>query len=272
MRRRVLITGAAGLVGRGIRPFLRPEFALRLTDRAPAGATGGEEEVQGDLADPAFVRDMVAGCDAVVHLAASHGETIAFPATLAVNYSATCNLMEAAAANGIRQVVFASSNHGWGFYPRHATPLPTEAPPRPDGWYGVSKIWGEAVMALYGDAHGMATTSLRIGNCGADVPDERRRHMWISFRDLAALTALALRRADAGHRAIFATADCARPFFDNSAAAALGFVTRDRPEDHLADPSLATAAPAPGIFGLSVGGGYAEANFRADLKEWSERK
>jgi uronate dehydrogenase len=152
--------------------------------------------------------------------------------------------------------------YGWGFYPRAAAPLGDAAPPRPDSWYGISKVWSEAVLSYLADCHGIRATSLRIGNCGPNVPDERRTHMWISFDDLAQLVRLALARTDRGHRAVFATADCAAPFFDNSGARALGFITRDRPEHHLADPSIASHRPAEGIAGQALGGRYAAASLR----------
>jgi uronate dehydrogenase len=271
--KRLLITGAKGIVGTGVRAPLAEAFRLRLAVRSAAGLNLGPHEiVEGDISEAEMLDRAVAGCDAILHLAASYALSIPLEGTLDVNYRGLARLMDAAVRHGVRNVVFASSNHGWGFYPRAQAPLADTAPPRPDGFYGISKIFGEAVMAYYADAHGMATTSLRIGNCGPDVPDERCRHMWISFRDLAALVQLAVEREDTGHRAVFATADCATPFFDNASAKAMGFVTRDHPDDHLRDPAVADAAPAAGIAGLSLGGGFPAANFRADLEEWRNRR
>src|SRR5262249_32012146 len=96
--------------------------------------------------------------------------------------------------------------------------------------------------------------------CGPAVPDERRTHMWISFDDLAQLVRLALARSDSGHRAVFATADCAAPFFDNAGAQALGFVTTDRPEHNPAAPAIPSHGPAEGIAGKVLGGSYAAAS------------
>lgn len=269
--RRLLITGAAGGLGQGILDFLRPHFALRLLDIVPVSKLHpGDEEVTGDLADPDFATRAVAGCEAVLHLAAVHGLTIPFEATLNSNYRAVLNLMEAARVERIRPIAFASSNHGWGFHPRTSAPLAVTSPPRPDGWYAVSKVWGEAVMALYGDAYGMATTSLRIGNCGPDVPDERRSHMWISYRDLASLIVIALQREDPGHRALFACGECPDPFFDTSSAKELGFSPLDPAIDHLADPGIADQSLSDGMAGLAIGGAFAAANFQADIHNWSK--
>lgn len=268
MKPRLLVTGANGIVGTGLRPYLEQAWELRLAVREEDPALEGCDVVAGDIAAPEVIARAVRGCDAILHLAAVHGTGIGFAETLDVNYAGLVALMDAAVGEGIGPVVFASSNHGWGMWPRRATPLADTAPPRPDGWYGVSKVFGEAVMALYGDLHGMTTTSLRIGNCGPAVEDERRRHMWISFRDLAQLVELSLRRAGPGHVALFATADCDTPFFRTETGAGLGFVTRDRPDDNLADPAILRQPPDPGIAGAAVGGGYAEANFRADRTRW----
>lgn len=265
---KLLITGANGIVGRGLRDRLAEQFTLRLSMREQASDVGGFEVVVGDIADPDIVARAVEGVDAILHLAAVHGVNIQFEETLDVNYLGLVALMEAAVRHKVRHVIYASSNHGWGFWPRNATPLAETAPPRPDGWYGVSKIFGEAVMAYYGDAYGLATTSLRIGNCGPDVPDERRWHMWISFSDLARLVSRVVERRSPGHMSMFATAPCDTPFFETAGLTELGFQCADDPDQNLADPQIRSASPDPGMAGLAVGGGYAEANFAADIEAW----
>ena len=67
---RLLLTGAAGGLGRELRRTLKP-FAqiLRLSDIAPLGAAAsGEELVACDLADKAQVHELLAGVDAIVHM------------------------------------------------------------------------------------------------------------------------------------------------------------------------------------------------------------
>lgn len=256
----LLITGAAGHVATGIRSFLRPLYHLRLFDIAPVyDARPGEDTVVGDIAKPADVAAAMQGVDKVLHLACRHGPSIDFEDTLDVNYRGTINLIEASLRENVRHLVFASSNHGWGLYPRADTPLSDAAAPRPDGWYGISKIWAEATLAYYAHANDKIITSLRIGNCSARVNDERCSHMWISFADLASLIELALSRDDTGHRAVFATADCADPFFDNSGAKKMGFAPVDAASDHMANAGVAGQAPDTGVFGTLLGGEYAVA-------------
>ena len=273
MRKRLLITGAAGLLGTALAERLAHSWVLTLFDLNPAKVQGNDSRViTGDMGNPLEVAAAVKGADAILHLACRHGETISFEETLDPNYRGTIALMESAVANGIKNVVFTSSNHGWGLYPRTATPLAPDAPPRPDGWYGVNKIWTEAVLSFYADKHGLAATSLRIGNCGVAVRDERQTHMWISFDDLAQLVQLALARQDVGHVGAFATSDCDAPFFNNSKAKALGFAPKDRPENNLADPAIANQVAGTDLFGRVVGGAYAVANFKANIDAWERHK
>lgn len=262
MKRRLLITGAAGRLGRELSSRLRSEWDLTLFDReASATAEVDDKVVVGDLGDHGGLIEALEGAQAVLHLACRHGETATFADTFETNYRATLGLYEAAIAAGVADIVFASSNHGWGFYPRSMAPLTDAIPPRPDSWYAISKVWSEAVLSYLADSRGVRATSLRIGTCTPAVPDERGTHMWISFDDLAQLVLLALARTDVGHRAVFATADCSSPFFDNAGAKALGFVSKDRPERNLAHSAIADEKPAGGIAGQVFGGSYAEASF-----------
>lgn len=267
--KKILITGAGGLVGSGVRPYLAEQFdeVVLLDRKAPAEVAGNERVVIGDLTDPALLAEAMAGVTGVFHLACVHGYSISFEETLDSNYRGLVQLLEAFVAVGGSHFVFASSHHGWGYHPRDEM-VRVSDPPRPDGWYAVSKIFGEAAVAHAADAHGFSALSLRIGNCDTAVLDERRTHMWMSFRDVAGLAMCGLGRPEPGHLAVFATADCVEPFFDNSGLRALGFSPHDRPQDHLARPEIATEPKAPGIVGLTVGGDYARTNLRADVATW----
>ena len=93
----------------------------------------------------------------------------------AANIQGTYNLYEAVREEGVRRVVFASSNHAVGFTPRPQgdDPLiPITTPRRPDTFYGLSKCFGEDLAQLYADLHGIDTVSVRIGSCFPE-PDDR---------------------------------------------------------------------------------------------------
>jgi nucleoside-diphosphate-sugar epimerase len=114
---RVLITGAAGRIGRTLRQGLQGRFrALRLLDLAPLGpAEPGEELVTADVRDLAAVTAAAAGVDGVVHLAGIPQEDT-FDRILQANVVGTFNVFEAAQREGCARVVFASSLHVTGFY------------------------------------------------------------------------------------------------------------------------------------------------------------
>jgi uronate dehydrogenase len=140
---RVLITGAAGGIGRMIRPLLRGIYpVIRLSDIAEIDPEAGEEFMPADLADMAAVERICAGVDGVIHLGASSVEDRWEP-ILNNNIVGCYNLFEAARRQGMRRVVFATTNHVVGFYRRQRT-IDHTVMPRPDSRYGVSKAFGEA--------------------------------------------------------------------------------------------------------------------------------
>src|SRR6478609_6631971 len=140
---RILITGAAGKIGNTLREGMAGRYPVqRLTDVVPLGpARKGEEIVQADLTDLASVEAAMKGVDCVVHLGAIPGEDT-WEKILPNNIVGTWNLFEAARRQGVRRVVYASSHHTIGFYRRERV-IDQSVPPRPDGIYGVSKVFGE---------------------------------------------------------------------------------------------------------------------------------
>lgn len=250
----LVISGASGVVGTGIRPFLREVAKLRLIARsAPPDLSRSETWIKADIRDAAAMKDAMSGADAVLHLACVHGHRISFEDTLDTNYRGTIALYDAAVSAGVSQLIFASSNHGWGFHKAGSPPLPLAAEVAPDGWYGISKIWGEAVTAHYAHAFGLSGVSLRIGHANDHVPTPREGRMWVSFRDLASLVALIVKTPEPGHRALWATAVCPEPFFDNAETLRLGWTPTDLPGR--------PRQPAPDVLpDGDIGGEFAKAN------------
>ena len=132
------------------------------------------------------------------------------------------NLFEAARQAGVKRVVFASSNHAVGFYPRKRK-IGTDVTVRPDSRYGVSKAFGEALGALYSDKHGMVVTCLRIGNVGPRPLDVRRLSIWISPEDLVQLFRIGLEHPDIRFDIVYGASDNAASWWDNSRARQLGY-------------------------------------------------
>ena len=145
---RILITGAAGRIGRTLREGLAQGYELlRLLDVAPLGEAAAREElVRADIADLAAIEAALDGIDCVVHLAAVPEEDT-WEKILPANMVGTYNVFEAARRRGARRIVFASTNHVVGFHRRERR-LDEHVMPRPDTRYGASKAFGEALGRL----------------------------------------------------------------------------------------------------------------------------
>jgi uronate dehydrogenase len=232
----LLLTGAAGTLGRALTPSLQA-LARRLTlsDLQPALARTqlplGGEATPCDLADAGAVHQLLQGVDAVVHLGGISVEG-PFEPILQANICGLHNLYEAARRQGVRRIVFASSNHVTGCYPRSQVLTPQD-PPRPDGNYGLSKLFGEGMASLYWDRFGIESVCLRIGTATPTPPDRRGLSTWISLADLAELVRCALTAPAVGFLVAYGMSGNTRAFWDTDVAwQRLGFVPRDNAELH----------------------------------------
>ncbi|MEV6400423.1 NAD(P)-dependent oxidoreductase [Streptomyces sp. NPDC051907] len=229
----VLLTGAAGGIGtlmRGLLPAYG--YELRLFDATPI--EGVSDAVTADLADTEALREAVQGVDAIVHLAGISLEA-PFEKIVRANIEGLHNLYEAARAQGVRRVVYASSNHAVGFTPRprEGDPLiPVDTPRRPDTFYGLSKAFGEDLAQLYWDRHGVETVSVRIGSCFMEPTSVRMLSVWLSPGDCARLFHAALTAEDVGHTVVYGSSANTRLWWDLSTARALGYEPQDDSEQY----------------------------------------
>jgi len=240
---RLLLTGAAGGLGRVLRPRLKACCTtLRLSDIQPLGEPAPGEELQvAALEDKAAVSALLEGVDAVVHLGGVSTEH-AFEDILPANIVGTYHVYEAARVHGVRRIVFASSNHVSGFYTQRETIAPT-CVPRPDGYYGLSKAFGENLAQFYWDRHGIETVSLRIGSSFPEPRDRRMLATWLSYDDLERLVIAALSAPVVGHTVIYGMSDNPLTWWDNTAARHVGY----RPQDSSAAFRAAVEARQPHI-------------------------
>jgi uronate dehydrogenase len=227
---RILLTGAAGGLGRVLRETLKPMARiLRLSDIQGLGEAGPSEELcPCDLSDRQAVSDLVRDCDAIVHMGGVSVER-PFEEILEANIKGIFHLYEAAREHGAHRVIFASSNHVIGFY-RQTERLDARTPTRPDGYYGLSKVYGEAMASFYHDRYGIETLSIRIGSCFPEPKDRRMMHIWLSARDLTDLIRRGLFTPGIGHTIIFGMSDNKETWWDNRLAAHLGFQAQDTSE------------------------------------------
>ena len=198
-RKRVLITGAGGVVGTALRRELgdRYDYRLMFHSHVPEQVAPGDEVVVADISNFAQVLEASAGVDVIVHLAlaslrrrATNTERI--QQTVDVDIRGLCNVFEAARINRVSTVVFASTNHVTGLNEQDGIVSSPDLPVRPDGVYGAGKAFGEALGRYYADRQGVRVFCLRIANFnGKDEPGRRYEPgmaRWLSPRDLAQLT------------------------------------------------------------------------------------
>jgi uronate dehydrogenase len=252
---RLLLTGAAGGLGRVLRPRLAALCErLRLSDRSDLGSAAPHEELRpAALEDRAAMLALLEGVDAVVHLGGISTEA-AFDPILQANIVGVVNLYEAARHHGVRRIVFASSNHVVGFY-RQGEVIDSHAPPRPDTLYGVSKAFGENLSRMYFDRYGIETVCLRIGSATPEPLNRRMLASWLSHDDLERLVVASLTAPCAGHAVIYGTSDNATRWWDNTRAAHIGYRPQDSSEPWRAALEAANPRPDPQDPALTWQGG-----------------
>ena len=183
----MLLTGAAGLLGRWLRPHLIERYGrLRSSDiRDPGPALPGERLSKIDLADGKAVDRLVKGAGRIIHFGGISFET-GFKQINASNIIGTYNVFEAARRHGAGPIVYASSNHATGFYTRDER-LDGRAGHRPDSLYGVSKAFGESLASFFADKYDMDIACLRIGTAAPEPEEPRHLSTWQSYPDLLRL-------------------------------------------------------------------------------------
>jgi uronate dehydrogenase len=221
----VLITGATGDVGTHLSRELAGKYKLRLSDKRPLKPPKGQKFVRADITRMADALRITKGVDAIVHLG---GYSVEGPwqAILQANIIGCYNVFEAARRNGVKRILFPTSNHAVGFYRRDQT-IDHRVYPKPDSRYGVSKVFGEALGSLYADKYGMQVFMIRIGNVNPQPIDKRRLSLWFSPRDLAQLVSIGIEHPDIRFEIVYGISANQRAWYDNSNAHRLGY----RPQD-----------------------------------------
>jgi len=228
---RLLLTGAAGGLGKVLRETLRPYAKIiRLSDIAPMDAPTGdhEEVVQCNLADKAAVHALCEGVDAIAHFGGVSVER-PFEEILEANIKGVFHIYEAARKHGIKRVIFASSNHVIGFHKQTET-IDANAPRRPDSYYGLSKSYGEDMASFYFDRYGIETVSIRIGSSFPEPLNRRMMATYLSYRDLTNLIERSLFTPNVKHTVVYGASANRDLWWDNHMATQLGFEPQDTSE------------------------------------------
>jgi uronate dehydrogenase len=225
----VLITGAAGDVGTHLRRELAGKYQIRASDlRDLKEKFKGQQFLRADISRMSDALRVTRGVDAVIHLG---GYSVEGPweGILSANIVGCYNVFEAARRNGVKRILFPTSNHATGYYRRDQT-IDHRVYPKPDSRYGVSKVFGEALGSLYADKYGMQVFCMRIGNVNPAPIDKRRLSIWFSPRDLAQLVTIGIEHPEIRFEIVYGVSGNTRSWYDNSNAIRLGYKPRDNSE------------------------------------------
>ncbi len=252
---RLLITGAAGNLGSHLRKTIAPMAThLRLSDKADMGeAAPNEEIVQSDVNDAGVMLEITRDVDMVIHMGGRANEGT-WEDVLNSNIAGFYNVYEGCRKNGVKRLIWGSSNHAIGFYPREQV-IDASVYPRPDTNYGVSKVFGEALAQYYWDKYSFETVSIRIGSCFPKPTDRRMLTTWLSYPDLTHLIERCLIAPRVAHTVIYGVSNNDTKLWDNHMAAHIGFQPKDNAEIYRAEVEAATPEPDPKEALVAVHGG-----------------
>ena len=238
--KKLVLTGAAGRLGSYLRePLSELCDNLVSTDLVEGiGSTySGETYIKADLANFDEVNALMDGAEMIVHFGALSDEDT-FDEILSSNIIGAYNVWEAAARNNVNRVIYASSIHAVGMYPKNEY-IGINVPHRPDTFYGLAKCFAEDLASLYWDKKQVEAVCLRILSC-AKVTSSRALGSWLSYDDLILLVKRAIDAPTTGFSIIYGVSNNDRTPVDNSEASFLGYKPKDNAEQY-ADKILRNA-------------------------------
>ena len=167
-----LVTGGAGFIGSHLtEELVRRGHQVRVADSLITGKRSnldhipGVEFLEGDLADLAFAKKAVEGCQFVLHQAAipSVPRSVQDPITSnTANVDATLNVLVASRDAGVKRLVFAASSSAYGDTP--TLPKHEGMPTNPLSPYALQKVVGEQYLQMFTRLYGLETVSIRYFN------------------------------------------------------------------------------------------------------------
>jgi nucleoside-diphosphate-sugar epimerase len=204
---RIVITGAAGQIGRQMVEEFSEAHELRLIDRV---RVPGKRSIVADLAqNHSFLRrtswgfrrkpwiSSFEGADVVIHLAADVRNHASWECVLRDNIQVTWNVIEAAVKHRVPRVVFASSNWAVKALERQLAPacyapdgpkIGSDISPCPLRPYGISKALGELMGRMFAEQQELGSfIAVRIGSYHPQPPTNKDMRLWIGPRDLCSL-------------------------------------------------------------------------------------
>ena len=227
---KLVLTGAGGRLGSYLRePLSKLAKTLVSNDILPdiGKLYANESYVSADLAQYDAMASVLEGADMVVHFGAICDEA-PFEQLLGPNFVGAYNIWEAAYQLGVKRVVYASSIHAVGMYPRQEF-IGTDVAHRPDTFYGLAKCFAEDLGRMYWEKRGLEAVCLRILSC-AQVTSARALGTWLSYDDLIQLVTRAIDTPTTGFAIVYGVSNNDRAPVDNAKAQFLGYRPKDNAE------------------------------------------
>ncbi len=241
--KKIILTGAAGRLGSYLRePLTKLADVLVSSDKEKdiGKLYTGEIYQQADLSKLDDMLNLLEGAEMVVHFGA-YADEGPFEDLLGPNFIGAYNIWEAAYRHKLRRVVYASSIHAVGMYPKNQF-IDTQVPHRPDTFYGLAKCFAEDLASLYWDKRGLESVCMRILSC-AQVNNPRAVGSWLSYDDLVQLVSQSITTPVTGFSVVYGVSNNDRTPVDNSNASFLGYRPKDNAEE-FANQVFAKASPA----------------------------
>jgi uronate dehydrogenase len=258
---KVALSGAGGQLGR----FLRPALLTRGVDVRSAGGRhaltalhSGEDITYGDLRDPAKVDALLKGVDVLIHMAGTSVER-PMPEIIENNLVGLHAVYEGARRHRVKRIVFASSNHAIGMQEVDEK-LDLDCDFRPDGFYGLSKMWGEGLARLYWDKHGIESVCVRIGSAIEKPTEFRHLSTWFGLDDLLQFVMCCINTPDVGFLVAWGVSNNTRSYWTPTGCERLGYQPVQNSED-FAPEILRQRNPLDTVGQRYQGGSFASIDF-----------
>ena len=255
----IVLTGAAGTLGSALRePLARMCERLISVDlrEAPGPLAPNETWAVADCAEMDQVAPLLEGAEIVVNFVGIPDER-PFEELLRPNYLSSYVIWEAAHRAGVRRIVYASSVHAVGMWETNAG-IDTDAPHRPDTFYGLSKCFAEDLARLYWEKRGLEAVCLRIFSATEGPENPRALGTWLSRGDLVHLVDRAVDTPTTGFCVVYGVSGNDRAPVSNARVAFLGYRPRDNAEAFAAEILADASTPDPSnLAQMRLGGPFA---------------
>ncbi len=245
--KKIVLTGAAGALGGYLRkPLAAMTDSLLSTDIVDSlpDLAANESYTKADVGDYDAVDPLLEGAEMVVHFGAIPDEA-PFGDILHANILGAYNVWEAAYRHGARRVIYASSIHAVGMYPKQQF-IDTQVPHWPDSFYGVAKCFAENIARLYWDKRGLESVCLRILTASTTVNNARALGSFLDNDDLVQLVQRSIDTPTVGCTIAYGVSNNDRAPVDNSAASFLGYRPTYNAEIHAEEILARTPIADPG--------------------------